>query len=88
VKFLVLYASLIPVAPYARVDISLQVGNMRLLWSLDHWKCMATGAQTLAVTCEDGWVFLYTAVKSLPGGHSDHRHEALWRTFESCRQKE
>jgi hypothetical protein len=64
VKFLVLYASLIPMAPYARLDISLQLENMRLLWSLDHWKCMATEAQTLVLTCEDGWVFLYTAVKS------------------------
>jgi len=59
VKFLVLYASLIPMAPYARLDISLQVGNMRLLWSLDHWKYMATEAQSLVVTCEDGW-FFYT----------------------------
>jgi len=82
VKFLVLYASLIPMAPHARLNISLQVGNMRLLWSLDHWKCMATEAHTWVVTCEDGWVFLYTAVKSLSGDHSSHRYEALWRTFE------
>jgi hypothetical protein len=69
-KYLVLSASLIPMAPYARLDISLQVGNMRLLVSLDQWKCMATEAQVLVVTCEDGWVFLYTAIKSLSGYHS------------------
>jgi hypothetical protein len=81
VKFLVLYATLIPMAPYARLDISLQVGSMRLLVNLDHWKSMATDAQTLVVTCEDGWVFLYTAIISFSGDHSGHRHEALWRTL-------
>jgi len=40
---------------------------MRLLWSLDHWKYMAREAQSLVVTCEDGWVSFYTALKSLSG---------------------
>jgi hypothetical protein len=87
VKFLVLYASLIPMAPYAKLDISLQVGNTRLRVSLDQWKYMATEAQTLVVTCEEGWVFLYTAIKSLFGDHSGHRQEALWRTFEVASRK-
>lgn len=84
-KFLVLYATLIPMALYARLHISLQVGNIRLLVSLDHWKSMATDAQTLVVTCEDNWVFLYTAIITFSGDHIGHRHEALWRT---CQQEE
>jgi hypothetical protein len=66
-KYLVLFDSLIPVALCARLDIFLQVENMRLLVSLDQWKCMAKEAQTLVVTCEYDWMFLLTAIKPLSG---------------------
>jgi hypothetical protein len=49
--------------------------------SLDHWKSTATDAQTLVVTCEDGWAFLYTVIIYFFGDHIGHRHEAFGRTL-------